>query len=606
MRALVLFLLIGACSSDNASQVPVEPPASERAASFLDGANARYVELVTVLQEAEWQANTRIVEGEDSRVRAQEKAAAALARWLGSPEILGGTRALLDEREALTDLQVRQLEALLYLAAPNDIERAELVDARIAAEAAQTQTLYGFAFSLDGTEITPNAIDKGLAEERDLDRRRALWEASKEVGPALRPGLERLRTLRNQTVREAGYRDFYSYEVSDYDMTADEMDAMLHRLLQELWPLYRELHTWARYELAARYGVDEVPELLPAHWLPNRWGQSWSALVEVEGLDLDGTLASKEPEWIVREAEAFYVSLGFPELPASFYEKSSLYPVPVSADYKKNTHASAWHMDLDRDVRSLMSVEADGTWFATTNHELGHIYYYLSYSTPQVPPLLRKGANRAFHEAVGTQMGMAAVQRPQLEHRGLLPADTELDETALLLQEALETVVFLPFSAGVMTRFERELYRDDLPVERWNARWWELAAHYQGIAPPAPRDERFADALTKTHINNDPAQYYDYALSTFLLFQLHEHIASEILEQDPRATRYWGNPQVGEFLRSVLQVGATRDWQVVLRDATGSDLSAEPMVRYYAPLLGWLREQNQGRTHSLPETLEAL
>ena len=25
--------------------------------------------------------------------------------------------------------------------------------------------------------------------------------------------------------------------------------------MRELWPLYRELHTWMRYELAQRYGV---------------------------------------------------------------------------------------------------------------------------------------------------------------------------------------------------------------------------------------------------------------------------------------------------------------------------------------------------------------
>ena len=86
-----------------------------------------------------------------------------------------------------------------------------------------------------------------------------------------------------------------------------------------LRPLYRELHTWARYELAQRYGVP-VPEQLPAHWLPNRWGQDWGALVEVKGLDLDGsTRRKRSAEWIVRQGEQFYRSLGFDSLPASFW-----------------------------------------------------------------------------------------------------------------------------------------------------------------------------------------------------------------------------------------------------------------------------------------------
>ena len=35
-------------------------------------------------------------------------------------------------------------------------------------------------------------------------------------------------------------------------------------------------------------------------------------------------------------------------------------------------------------------------------------------------------------------------------------------------------------------------------------------------------------------------------------------------------------------------------------EATGSDLSAQPMLDYFEPLMGWLEEQNRGRTHTLP------
>jgi hypothetical protein len=48
-----------------------------------------------------------------------------------------------------------------------------------------------------------------------------------------------------------------------------------------------------------------------------------------------------------------------------------------------------------------MSVEADWRWFTTTHHELGHIYYYLSYTNDDVPPLMREGANRSYHEGIG-------------------------------------------------------------------------------------------------------------------------------------------------------------------------------------------------------------
>jgi peptidyl-dipeptidase A len=149
--------------------------------------------------------------------------------------------------------------------------------------------------------------------------------------------------------------------------------------------------------------------------------------------------------------------------------------------------------------------------------------------------------------------------------------------------------------------FERELYVNDLPPDQFNAKWWELVGKYQGIVPPTPRGEEFADALSKTHINDDPAQYYDYALSSFLLFQIHEHIAKEILHQDVHATNYYGNKEVGTYLKSILSPGATVDWRDLTRTATGSDLSADPMVRYFDPLMVWLKEQNKGRTYTLPE-----
>jgi peptidyl-dipeptidase A len=371
-------------------------------------------------------------------------------------------------------------------------------------------------------------------------------------------------------------------------------------LIRDLRPLYRELHTWARYELARRYGVP-VPDQLPAHWLPNRWGQDWSGLVEVKGLDVDRSLSRKSGEWVVRQGEAFYRSLGFDSLPALFWTKSSLYPLAAGAPYKKNTHASAWHMDLDHDVRSLMSVEPNRDWYETVHHELGHIYYYLSYSRPEVPVMLRSGANRAYHEGIGSMIGLASLQRRFLVGRGVVPAGARVDSMAQLLQEALAYVVFIPFAAGTMTRFEHALYSGKLPPDRFNATWWDLVRKYQGIVPPSPRDERWADALTKTHINDDPAQYYDYALSYALLFQLHDHIARQILHQDPHDTDYFGHHEVGDFLRRLMAPGASRPWRETLKETTGSELDGKAMVEYFEPLYQWLKHQNKERKATLAE-----
>jgi len=596
----MLSLAVAACRSEDGpkSAVQTRPPASCEA--YLEDYGEAYTKLRTAFSEADWTSQTHIVEGDDTNAKRKEAAEKALAAFTGSAQNIETTRGFLAHPAGLTPLQKRQLDAILFQAGSSPQTAKDLVDARIAAETAQIEKLYGFAFHLDGKEITPNEIDERLEKETDLAQRRKVWEASKEVGIPLRPGLVELQRLRNGVVRALGYHDFFAYMASEYGTTTEELSAMVENLQRELRPIFRELHTWARYELAKRYG-QPVPDLIPAHWLPNRWGQDWGALLDVKGYDLDAEISTKQPEWVVRQAERFYTSLGFPSLPPSFWERSSLYPVPAGAGFKKNTHASAWHIDLDRDVRSLMSVEANQRWYETTHHELGHIYYYLSYARPGVPYVLREGANRAYHEAIGTMMGLASMQPRFLKAVGLGSGSAEPDPMQLRLKEALNYVVFTPWSAGTMFQFEKELYAAELPQDRWNARWWELAGRYQGIAPPEPRDERFCDAVTKTHVTDDPAAYYDYALANVLLFQLHDHIAKQILHEKPDDTCYYGRKEVGDFLRSILEQGACGDWREILRQKTGSDLSARAMVEYFEPLRKWLVEQNRGRKYTLPE-----
>jgi len=576
----------------------------DEAQNFLDDYSQEYVKLYTQDQLAQWISNIEIKKNDSTNTLAAQKADEALAVFTGSKDNIDKARKFLDQKAELSEIQVKQLQYILYNAANNPQTVADLVKRRIKAENDQTQKLYGFQYTVDGKKVSTNNIDDILKNETDVSKRLAAWEASKQVGPTLKDGLVNLRNLRNQTVQALGYHDFFTYQVSDYGMKTDEMMQTMDRLMKELYPLYRELHTWMRYELAKKYGVTEVPDYLPAHWLPNRWGQDWSSMVTVKGINLDSVLHNKKPEWIVKDAEDMYVSLGFNKLPETFWEKSSLYPYPADSAVKKNNHASAWHIDLDKDVRSLMSVEPNAEWFETAHHELGHIYYYMTYTNSDVPPLLRQGANRAYHEAIGTMMGLAAMQKPFLVGRGLIPANVQTDSIQSLLKEALNSVVFIFFSSGTMSNFEKAMYVDSLPADQFNQKWWELSKKYQGIVPPSARGEEYCDAATKTHINDDPAQYYDYALSYVILYQLHNYIAKNILHQDPRATNYYGHKEIGDFLRKIMYPGASKDWKQVLKESTGDELNAKAMLDYFQPLVSWLKEQNKGRKYTLPEAMQ--
>jgi peptidyl-dipeptidase A len=584
-------MIMLACSWGSSGARAAGLPMQERAERFLALVNAGYQALTRVESEAQWDAATDVTPVHDAATEAASKARAA---FTGNPVLIREAKELLAARSQLKPVTVRQIERALLAAAEGPMSRPDLVAARIAAETQQASTMNAFVFRLGDRTITPNDIDNCLQTNKDLATRRAVWEASKQSGVALKPGLIKLRELRNGVAQELGYEDYFALQMAGYEMTTAEMLRLQEGFMRELRPLYLQLHTWTKYELARRYG-QPVPKRIPAHWINNRWAQNWTSLIE--SANLDDRLKGRSPEWIVKTAEQFYTGLGFPRLPPSFWKLSDLYPAKLGETRKKNTHASCWHVDLESDIRSLMSVEPNWEWFETAHHELGHAYYDISYTRPAVPPLLRTGANPGFHEGMGELVALACGQVPYLKAVGVLPADAKTDQVAFLLNDALATTVpFIFWASGTMTHWEADVYAHNLSPDQWNARWWQYVRDDQGVEPPAARGEEFCDAATKTHVNDNPCYYPAYAVATVLKFQFHEHICRTLLKQPPQSCNYAGSLAAGAFLRRIMEKGATEDWRKILREATGEPLSTRAMVDYFKPLMAWLQDQNRGRT----------
>ncbi len=588
LRAPCLALLALAASLPLHASQP--SPLQERADRFLALANAGYQSLIALRDSTDWDLNTDITPAHEA---AAETASKAYSAFVGNPALIGEARELLALRTELDPLTVRQLQRLLLEAAEAPMTAPALAADRIAAEVRQAAVIGEYEFRFRGQPISVNDLEARLRSSADIAERRELWESSMLVGPLLKPGLVRLRDLRNGVARELGYPDYFSLQYAAYGLDAAGMVRLNDELLRAVRPLYLQLHTWAKYELAKRYG-QPVPKRIPAHWLPNRWGQEWPGLVPAA--DCDAAIARHPREWIVRTAERFYTGMGFAPLPTTFWERSDFYPLPPEAMRRKSQHGVCYQIDLDQDVRALLSVEANTDWFGTAHHELGHAFYMLAYSRPGIPPLLRDSPTNALHEGIAELAGNVCFQAPYLRRLGLLPADAAPDPIAFLLNDALNsTLPLLAFGAGTMTHWEADFYAGDLPDDQWNARWWQYARDFQGIEPPEPRGEEFCDAATKTHINTVPAYFANYAVATVVRFQLLDHIARRIVHQPPQACDFSQSPEAGAFLRGIMERGATEDWRTILREATGEDFSARALIEYFAPLQRWLEEQNRGR-----------
>ena len=345
-----------------------------------------------------------------------------------------------------------------------------------------------------------------------------------------------------------GYHSYFALQVADYGMTVDEMMKLLDDALETTKPLFDGLHCFAKYELAARF-KRPPPRLIPAHWLGNRWAQTWP------GLDRGGQPRSAVQGGVGREhRQERRELLRLARLPQAARRRSGSARTSTrcrpASPRKKNAHASAWDIDRAGDVRSLMSVEPNEEWFDTAHHELGHIYYFLSYDRPggalpaarRRQPRLSRGGRRA------GQAGQPADALPGQGRRDARGQAARPDRLAAAVGARVDRVSPL-------------LRRDDEPLRARSLRrrscrrpsgsrgGGTTSPTFQGVVPPGSREGDLCDACTKTHINDDPAQYYDYALATMIKFQLHDHICTKILKQDVRACDYSGSKEVGDFLQ---------------------------------------------------------
>ena len=92
------------------------------------------------------------------------ESAKAMAAFTGSQKVIDSVQVYLKLKEMLTELQVKELNAILYSAANNPQSMKDMVDQRIKAETKQIENLFGFNFTIDNKKVSANDINKILNE----------------------------------------------------------------------------------------------------------------------------------------------------------------------------------------------------------------------------------------------------------------------------------------------------------------------------------------------------------------------------------------------------------------------------------------------------------
>ncbi|MEI2788476.1 MAG: M2 family metallopeptidase [Steroidobacteraceae bacterium] len=534
---------------------PVGNAAPETGDEFVARLNREFADIYRELNAAGWTQATYItVDTQWLSARANERFLAAFSKAVEESKQFDGKPMSAASRRAI-DLLRQGVSA----PAPDDpVKRAELATIMAGMEAKYGEARY----CKDGGKDCRDEVQLKtvLEESRNYDELLDAWKGWHDQARGLRPDYVRFTDLANEGARTLGYKDLGAMWRSGYDMPADDFTREAARLYQQVEPLYKDLQCYARGKLAAKYGEDKVPagKPIPAHLFGNMWAQQWDAAYDifepypgVSQLDVDSALVAQKYDSMrmAKSAEAFYQSIAFPALPATFWERAML---SQPRDRNVQCHASAWHMDGKDDVRIKMCTRPTLEELKTIYHEMGHVYYFLGYKDLLV--MFQNGAHDGFHEAIGDTVTLSMTPA-YLAQIGLVP-ESKPGREAVINQQmkmALEKIAFLPFGK-MIDEWRWQVFSGQVKPENYNAAWWALREKYQGIRPPVARTEADFDPGAKYHIpGNTP--YTRYFLSFILQFQFQKALCDAAGFKGPLSEcSVYGNEEAGRrFSRNARQ-----------------------------------------------------
>ncbi len=625
-------LLLAGCAQKTAedASAPGTPTAAE-ADAFIAQYNADRRRDYPYETAADWLQNVYIT-GDTEMLAAKSS-----ERFL---EYLGGKVEAAKAFGGVADLSPETARALMLLRqqtampAPKDAARRE----ELTKIASKMQANYGSGKwcrkDAAGNErcLLLQEIEKIVNDPKQTPAARAeAWVGWHATAVPIRKDYERFVELANEGAREMGYGSLAEQWQGGYDMAPQEFAAEVERLWGQVQPLYNELHCYVRGRLNKQYGDALVPKNgpIPSHLLGNMWAQQWSNIypqVEpypgVSNPDVTPALKARrdaelrkrlaafkgkpsprdvaemehaadaaEAVEMTKIAEDFYTSVGFPKLPESFWENAMLVQ-PRDRDVV--CHASAWDLNLKGDVRIKQCIEPDGEQLETIHHELGHVFYFLMYNP--LEPIFQNGAHDGFHEAIGDTITLSLTPA-HLQKIGLLKS-VKADPRATIntqMRLALDKIVFLPWGK-LVDQWRWKVFTGEVKPADYNAAWWKLREQYQGVSPPLARSEADFDPGAKYHIpGNTP--YTRYFLSFILQFQFQRALCKAAGFEGPlNECDIYGNKAAGEKYMEMLKLGQSRPWPEALEKLTGTrQMDASAIIEYFAPLMQYLKEQNQGQ-----------
>ena len=461
----------------------------------------------------------------------------------------------LRDRNAIHDSLLQRELILLYNNELKNQLDSSLLGAIVAKQSAIANTFNTFRGKIDGKDVSDNDISNILKNEKNVEKRKKAWEASKQVGREVAPMVVELVKLRNQAAKKLGFDDYYVMALATDEQDANDVIRIFDNLKQLTDEPFRQLKSDLDRRMAKKFGT-QVDKLRPWHYEDPFFQEP----PQSPGVDYDAFFKGKNIEEL---GKSFYNGIGLSA--DDILKKSDLYP-------RKGKYQHAYENDMDRagDIRVMLNITDNQQWMSTLLHELGHGVYSKNFNH-DLPYLLRVEAHTFLTEGIAELMERQCYNPDWLQTMVNI-SDKDKEAVARTQHENLRSkeLVFSRWTQ-VMVRFERGMYQN--PDQDLNKLWWDLVEEYQLIKRPEGRNE--PDWAAKIHLAQYPCYYHNYMLGELAASQILNAISTKV-EKLPgiEEISFAVKPAIGEFLKTqIFQPGASLHWNDLLKQATGEGLT---------------------------------
>lgn len=461
-----------------------------------------------------------------------------------------------DNDPSLTDpVLKRQLNVLLRSFKENQMD-PQILQELSEKEAQLSYSYANFRPEFEGKPLSENEIRDLLKKETDPERRKKVWEASKEIGNHLAPQILEIVKLRNKGAQSLGYSDYFQMCLDLQEVNKEWLLKTFEDLSAKSDAAYTKVLKDIEKAQTEKYGVSSS-ELGP--WA---WSDPFSQEDPLDVHELDEIVKGLD---FVAVSRNFFEKMGFDV--KSIIKQSDLYEREG-----KNQHAFCINVDRKKDIRTLNNIKPAMRWLETVMHELGHAVYELGYDA-NLPWLLRDPPHMIPTEAMALICGRQAYSSAFL-NEVLADAQEEKAEIAKAENSLKRRQLIFSRWVLVMTEFESSLYQN--PDQDLNALWWNCVEKYQKVKAPQGR-ENCNDWASKYHIGLAPVYYFSYLLGEMFASSIHRKIF------EMNQSRALNSEPAGKFLlEKLFAPGNKLRWDQLIEHTIDEPLSCDDWIEEFA------------------------